>query len=494
MDTSEKWECYVFGQCEEYSVNFEEISSAESCHKFCGKNDDCKWWTWEHDNSLCSLFANCTDPKQSTGHPDAGACPDCISGQQACPGRECHSPNKCQGHVVEGPPSKKATHLEDCINICKDTVDCEWYTYDKKNDHCLLFKDCNSLISCDTCATGKKYCSNGYHGDDEEVTEGVAQASTEAVSIEGHDKVIAAKEAEKEDAEGNEISDEPVEKFSKTEINGKFKIMGEWDEKLSDPESEEFKSYSETITRGIEEMLAQDETLTEQADFTVSIVGFRQGSVICNFKVNYILKEGFVAVPITITPANVTTSLEKGFDNQQGVLFQRFPIAAGSFKAAKSSDTICKGPGPRSGCNDDEFCGLDGVQDKDLVFKCAKKVAVGEYCKDDSWCSGGNGICRGKRCVNKLASGETGCKDDSWCQNGDDEHPGVCKDGTCRIWKNQGDCCNPNEADHGCDPTTSDYTDRLECNSNMWQCMPSIIYGDYDEAMRKERCMAELLG
>ena len=51
--------------------------------------------------------------------------------------------------------------------------------------------------------------------------------------------------------------------------------MGEWDEKLNDPESEEFKSYSDTITRGIEEMLAQDETLTEQADFNVTIVGFR---------------------------------------------------------------------------------------------------------------------------------------------------------------------------------------------------------------------------
>merc|ERR1711953_118879 len=132
---------------------------------------------------------------------------------------------------------------------------------------------------------------------------------------------------------------------------------GEWDEKLSDPESEEFKSYSETITRGIEEMLAQDKTLTEQADFTVSIVGFRQGSVICDFKVKV---KGLVGVPITITSANVTTSLKKGFENQQGKLFQRFPIDAGSFKAAKSSDTICKGPGPRSGCNDDEFCGLSG--------------------------------------------------------------------------------------------------------------------------------------
>ena len=53
--------------------------------------------------------------------------------------------------------------------------------------------------------------------------------------------------------------------------------MGEWDEKLNDPESEEFKSYSETITRGIEDMLAQDENLSEQADFTVTIVGFRLG-------------------------------------------------------------------------------------------------------------------------------------------------------------------------------------------------------------------------
>jgi len=170
MDTSEKWECYVFGQCEEYSVNFEEIDNAESCHKFCGKNDDCKWWTWEPDNSLCSLFANCTDPKQSTGHPNAGPCSDCISGQQACPGRECHSPNKCQGHLVD---TFETGHLEDCINMCKDTAACEWYTYDKKDDHCILYKDCESLISCDTCATGKKYCSKGYHGDDESVTEAV---------------------------------------------------------------------------------------------------------------------------------------------------------------------------------------------------------------------------------------------------------------------------------------------------------------------------------
>ena len=71
-----------FTPLQEYSVNFESIKTAELCHKLCGKNDDCKWWTWEPDNSLCSLFANCTDPTQGTGHPDAGPCPNCISGQR----------------------------------------------------------------------------------------------------------------------------------------------------------------------------------------------------------------------------------------------------------------------------------------------------------------------------------------------------------------------------------------------------------------------------
>jgi hypothetical protein len=54
---------------------------------------------------------------------------------------------------------------------------------------------------------------------------------------------------------------------------------------------------------------------------------------VCNFKVNYILKEGFVAVPFSITPSNVTGKLNSNFQFQQGVLFQRFVIAAGSFKA-----------------------------------------------------------------------------------------------------------------------------------------------------------------
>jgi len=177
MDTSEKLECYVWGQCEEYSVNFEKIDTAEACHKFCGKNDDCKWWTWVQDNSLCSLFANCTDPKHSAGHPNAGPCSNCISGQHACHARDCHSVHKCQGILVD---TKVMDHLEDCVYYCRDTVGCEWYTYNKKDDHCVLYENCNSTISCDTCASGPKDCSKGYHGDDDTVTEAVTKAPTQA--------------------------------------------------------------------------------------------------------------------------------------------------------------------------------------------------------------------------------------------------------------------------------------------------------------------------
>ncbi len=71
----------------------------------------------------------------------------------------------------------------------------------------------------------------------------------------------------------------PSEPYSKTEVNGKFKIMQTWDEKLNDRESPEFKEMANTITRGIEEMLEADENLSGQADFEVEILGFKYGVV-----------------------------------------------------------------------------------------------------------------------------------------------------------------------------------------------------------------------
>ena len=58
----------------------------------------------------------------------------------------------------------KGGHLEDCIKWCNDHELCKWYTLEKSNDHCLLYEDCPATEDCDTCATGPKYCSRGYHG------------------------------------------------------------------------------------------------------------------------------------------------------------------------------------------------------------------------------------------------------------------------------------------------------------------------------------------
>ena len=67
---------------------------------------------------------------------------------------------------------------------------------------------------------------------------------------------------------------------------------------------------------------------------SINFSGFSKGSVVCNFKVNYVLKEGFVAIPFHVNATNVTETLGDGFNFKQGLLFQRFVIAAGSFKAA----------------------------------------------------------------------------------------------------------------------------------------------------------------
>ena len=71
------------------------------------------------------------------------------------------------------------------------------------------------------------------------------------------------------------------------------------------------------------------------ADYSFLIMAsFREGSVVCNFKIRYILKESFVAVPFSIKPSNITNTLEQGFQFKKGILFQRFDIARGSLKAS----------------------------------------------------------------------------------------------------------------------------------------------------------------
>ena len=52
---------------------------AEGCHKFCSKNKDCTWWSWEPAFELCMIYANCTE--EGVDPPAVEPCPECISGE-----------------------------------------------------------------------------------------------------------------------------------------------------------------------------------------------------------------------------------------------------------------------------------------------------------------------------------------------------------------------------------------------------------------------------
>ena len=143
-------------------------------------------------------------------------------------------------------------------------------------------------------------------------------------------------------------------KFNEQEINGKFKITSlKWDDKLSDPSSIEYKELSNSIEDSLVSMLENEGDLSEQVEsFTVEVQRFTRGSVVCDFKVNYVLKEAYVAIPFAIKPSNITDAMGKNFKFKKGILFQRFLIAADSFKASAPVDH-CAAKGCSHKCNYD---------------------------------------------------------------------------------------------------------------------------------------------
>ena len=59
----------------------------------------------------------------------------------------------------------RESHLEDCIERCRENPQCNYFTIEKQDDHCVLYEDCGDTVRCDTCASGAKYCSRGYQGE-----------------------------------------------------------------------------------------------------------------------------------------------------------------------------------------------------------------------------------------------------------------------------------------------------------------------------------------
>ena len=131
----------------------------------------------------------------------------------------------------------------------------------------------------------------------------------------------------------------PEEEENQNEVNGKFKIMNlKWDDRLRNPKSLKYKTLANTIEGDIMSMLTEKDDLSHQAGFKVSVERFKKGSVIVNFKIDYSLKHAVLAIPFKLNPENITDTLAKDFQYQNGILFSRFAIAADSFNGTVFRD------------------------------------------------------------------------------------------------------------------------------------------------------------
>jgi hypothetical protein len=140
--------------------------------------------------------------------------------------------------------------------------------------------------------------------------------------------------------------------YNKNEINGRFKMDMTFREEYRDPNSVEYQKLSGDVEKYLRDMLENEPEFGEQAVFDVRVVSFTPGSVVCNFKVNYVLREAYLAIPFAIKPTNITTAMNKNFKFRRGIIFQKFIIVAGSFKSSTPVDH-CSAKGCSHKCDYD---------------------------------------------------------------------------------------------------------------------------------------------
>ena len=74
----------------------------------------------------------------------------------SCEDRICDGQWSCRGHFVD---SKVVSTLQECARSCGDFDDCNYYTFEEKYGHCVMFEDCDSYDkSCETCKSGERKC------------------------------------------------------------------------------------------------------------------------------------------------------------------------------------------------------------------------------------------------------------------------------------------------------------------------------------------------
>ncbi len=70
---------------------------------------------------------------------------------------QCWVQGSCQGILID---NIAAENDNNCLEVCQETDNCLWFTYNRLDGACLLLEDCQQLdMSCDTCVSGQSVCA-----------------------------------------------------------------------------------------------------------------------------------------------------------------------------------------------------------------------------------------------------------------------------------------------------------------------------------------------
>eukprot|EP00092_Neocalanus_flemingeri_P035239 GFUD01038343.1.p1 GENE.GFUD01038343.1~~GFUD01038343.1.p1 ORF type:complete len:1287 (+),score=506.35 GFUD01038343.1:270-4130(+) len=284
------------------------MESSANCIEECEKRSGCKYWTWVMGEKVNCFLKNSRVETVRKPKYVSGSIPKACTSTPPTPTQPPSTYTVCtyQNLDLQGGDlfTVVASDLDDCRQQCEEHVSCQLFTFDNREERGCYFK-------------------------------------TDQVSVIANKNVVSGATAEIcEDFILPHVTQKDEEpKYNENEVNGKFKITSlRWDEKLNDATSQEYQDLSNTIEDSLESMLRSERDLDEQAEFSVEVKKFRKGSVVCDFKVNYILKEAYIAIPFAIKPSNITDAMNKNFKFKKGILFQRFLIAAGSFNSSSPVD------------------------------------------------------------------------------------------------------------------------------------------------------------
>ncbi len=63
----------------------------------------------------------------------------------------------CQGILIDDVIAENGNN---CLEVCQETDNCLWFSYNSLDTACYLLEDCQQLdTSCDTCISGQSVCA-----------------------------------------------------------------------------------------------------------------------------------------------------------------------------------------------------------------------------------------------------------------------------------------------------------------------------------------------